>query len=380
MIAYLAGWTEKKDSVFRAIGAVAGGAARLAVIGVSARGFPETTARAAEAMRLAKKKPKARVGRVLKYALIRGQYNWSRRYFTRHPDRVAVCWNGLTGSRRAFMEGARDAGAARLFVELAPFPGRITIDPKGVNAWNSLPRDPQAYRDWAAADPARRGEGWRALGDGLIARASRRVDVGQAGAEGLAQAGHFLFVPLQVPNDSQITIFAGWVRSVEGMLDALASAAPALPEGWHLRIKEHPSARASLAEPLARAVAQAGGRIVVDNATDTFAQVAASAGVITINSSVGLQAFFHDKPVIVLGEAFFSLPGLVTVADSPEALHATLSAPESLTYDPGLRAAFMSYLDQVYYPRTQTGADGTLVVDPQAIEAKLQEARHAAGR
>lgn len=374
MIAYVKGWTRKKDSVFAAI-AAGEGAVALLFIGLSFRGFPESAERAREALAVAKKQPKSAFGKAVKYWLIRAQYNWARRYFLRHPDRVAMCWNGITGSRRAFMEGARDAGAARLFVELAPFPNRITIDHTGVNALSSLPREAQFYRDWATQDAARQGEGWRALGVNLAARASRRADVGQRDGAALSGAGNFLFCPLQVPNDSQITLFAGWVQSVEGMLAALAGAAQAMPEGWHIRVKEHPSARASLAEPLAAAVARAEGRIIVDNQTDTFAQVAASGGVITINSSVGLQTFFYDKPVIVLGQAFFAQPGLVTPATSAAALRAELNDPAGLSFDAALRAAFMSYLDQVYYPRTEIAPDGTLHIEKDAIAAKLRAAR-----
>ncbi|MGC9369637.1 MAG: capsular biosynthesis protein [Paracoccaceae bacterium] len=377
MIAYLAGWSRKKDSLFASVAEAAGGGVRLPLIGLSLRGFPESGARARAALAVAKRQPRGALGRALKFALIWMQYNWSRRYFGRHPGWVAMCWNGLTGSRRAFMEGARDAGAPRLYAELAPFPGRVTLDPDGVNAANSVPRAPQFFRDWAAEAPGRQGEGWRDLGASLTARASRRADVGQVGAEALAGVGPFLFVPLQVPNDSQITLFAGWVQSVEGMLAALAEASGDLPEGWHIRIKEHPSARASLAEPLAEAVQRAGGRLVVDNRTDTFEQVKASGGVITINSSVGLQAFFHDKPVIVLGQAFFAIEGLVHVAADRVALAALLRAPEKLGFDPALRAAFMNYLDQVYYPKATADADGNLDVDPADVHAKLAAATKA---
>ncbi|WP_132465303.1 capsular biosynthesis protein [Rhodovulum marinum] len=374
-IVWLAGWTRRKDAIFAAIAQGAGRGVRLPLIGLSFRGFPETRDRAAAALAVAKRQPRGRVGRALKRALIAAQYNWSRRYFTRHPGRIAVCWNGLTGSRCAFMEGARDAGAGRLYVELAPFPGRITLDPVGVNALNGLPREPGFYLDWAGTETIPPGESWRALGANLTARASRRADVGQAGAEALADAGDFLFVPLQVPNDSQITLFSGWVGSVEGMIAALARGARHLPEGWHIRVKEHPSARTSLAGPLARAVADSGGRLVIDNATDSFAQLAASRGVITVNSSMGLQAFFHDKPVIVLGQAFFAMPGLVTCAPSEPDLAEALARPEALSFDPALRGAFMSYLDRVYYPRIEDHPDGRVTIDPAALARKLAAAR-----
>ena len=369
MITYLAGYSRKKDSVFECIARADGGGRRLATIPLSFRPFPETRARTDAALAVAKRQPKG-VGRVVKRWLIALQYNGARRYFMRHSGHVAVCWNGLTGSRRTFMQGARDAGAGTLYAELAPFPGRVTLDHTGVNAANSLPRDPAFYLTWADRRD-RQGDGWRALGANLTARASRRADVGQGGDADLQAAGPFLFVPLQVPNDSQITLFGGWTGAVAGMIAALDAAADALPEGWHIRIKEHPSAKTPMTEVLART----GPRVIVDNQTDTFAQVAASRGVITINSSVGLQAFFYDKPVVVLGQAFFALPGLATTADGPDALRQCFVTADTLTFDPALRAAFMNHLDQVYYPRAEPADDGGLIVNTDDIAAKLAAAR-----
>ncbi|AMY71882.1 capsular biosynthesis protein [Frigidibacter mobilis] len=366
MIVYPREWSRRQNSAFASIASAAGGGRRLAFIGLSLRSFPETRARAAEAMARAKRQPKGRIGRALKSALIAAQYTWARRYFARHPGDVAMCWNGLTGSRRAFMQGALDAGARRLFVELAPLPGRITLDPLGVNAESSVPQGRAFYDDWSAGDPARSGEGWREAGAGLTARASRRADVGQGSAEGLG-AAPFLFVPLQVPDDSQMRLFAGWAGSLDGFVAALGEAARALPEGWHLRVKEHPSAKVSLAPQLAAATMASGGRIVTDNATDSFAQVAASRGVVTINSSMGLQAFFHDKPVIATGRAFWAQPGLVTVADSAEALRAAFAGAGALAFDAGFRARFMAWLDREYYLRVTETPEGDWQLDPAAV-------------
>lgn len=371
MIVYPAEYSRFKEAAFTALAQASGGHRRLPVIPLSWRDWPETPARVAAALARAKRQPKGPLMRWLKRALIRGQYNWARAHFTRHPDRIALAWNGLTGSRMAFMLGARDAGAATLYAELAPLPGRITLDPAGVNAEGSVPQDPAFYRAWAAG---RDTAGWRAVGQGLAARASRRADVGQGG--GALPDTPFLFCPLQVPDDSQVRLFAGWCGGMAGFLAALASAAAHLPPGWHLRIKEHPSAKTPLAPLLAPLLAS--GRVVLDNATDSFAQLAASRGVVTLNSSMGLQAFFHDKPVITLGRAFFALPGLVAPADSQPALDALFAAPGALAFDPALRAAFVCWLDQVYYPRFTAPADAPPQWDRDAFAAKLALARQFA--
>lgn len=368
MILFPAEYNARKAAVFAALAEAEGSARRLPVIPLSFRDWPETSARVTTALTRAKRQPKGALARWLKRQLLRGQYNWARAYFTRHPDHLALAWNGLTGSRMCFMQGARDAGAPRLYAELAPLPGRITLDPAGVNGEGSVPQDPAFFRHYATTTDT---TGWRAIGAGLVARVSRRADVGQG--TGALPDAPFLFCPLQVPDDSQLTLFAGWCGGMAGFLAALTEAARHLPEGWHLRLKEHPSARTSLAPLLAPLLAT--GRAVLDNGTDSFAQIAASRGVVTVNSSMGLQSFFHDRPVITLGRAFFALPGLVTPAADQQALNSLFASPGALAYDAALRAAFLTWLDHVYYPRFDSPADAPPRHDRDAFAAKLALAR-----
>jgi capsular polysaccharide export protein len=356
MIIYPAEGNARKEAVFTALAQVDGGR-RLWTIPWSWRGFPETEARVALCLSRAKRQPQG-LGRWLKAWLIRLQYNGARRLFLRHPGAVAVAWNGLGGSRQAFLLAARDAGLGTLAAELAPFPDRITLDPVGVNAESSV-----ISADISQADA---GDGWRAMGQGMTARPSRRADVGQT--QGTPQ-GDYIFCPLQVPNDSQVTLFAGWTGGMDGFLAALAQAATHLPPGWHLRVKEHPSAR----RPVNLTPLLATGRVVLDNDTDSFAQLQGARAVVTLNSSMGLQAFFHDKPVILLGRALYARPGLVTLATDQPNLNAAFAAPDSLTYDPIQRAKFMNWLDRVYYPRF-TFPPGT--AEPSAMAEKLRAARN----
>jgi capsular polysaccharide export protein len=364
MIVFIREFNDRKKAVFAALAAAAGGG-RGVLVPLSFRDRPETAARVEAALSRAKRRPKGLSG-WLKRQWLRGAYNWARGHFAEHPDRVAVAWNGMGGQRMAFLMGARDAGAATLHAELAPLPGRITLDPAGVNAESSVPGEAAFFRDWAGDRPDRTGEGWRAMGAGLVARPSRRADVGQSAAA--LPDTPFLFCPLQVPTDSQVTLFAGWCGGMEGFLAALTEAASHMPEGWHLRLKEHPSSRVALGPMLEPLVAT--GRAVIDNGSDSFAQVAVSRGVVTLNSSMGLQAFFHDKPVVVLGRAFFARDGLVSPAGDQAALNRLFADPAALAFDPADRARFMNWLDQVYYPRFDPAAP-----DPAALAAWLDRAR-----
>lgn len=352
-IAYLAENRSEKIAFFEAVAADLGQGRRLRTWPLSVLGYPETQARAAACLARAKRQPQGRFGRWLKLAFLKGRYNWARRYFERNPEAIAMCWQGLTGTRRAFMEGAKDAGAKRLFAELAPLPNRRTLDPAGVNAEGSVPRDPQFYKD-VVEDAAMLAQ----LRDSFVARTPRRSDVKQGGAS-LASDAPFLFVPLQVPDDSQMTLFAGWCGGLEGFINALAEVSHNLPEGWHLRLKEHPSSKVRVT-PLIQAHITDGARIVLDNDTDSFAQIRASEGVVTINSSMGLQAMFWDKPVVTTGDALFNIEGVVTQAASLADLGDILRGGRTLKFDAPLRRRVLTWLARDYY----IVFDGTKLLRP----------------
>lgn len=311
---------------------------------LSMRGYPETRARAEAALGAAIRQPRHGLEAFLKRKLFELQYNGSRRMFERHRLDIAVAWNGLNGSRFAFMQGAADAGARTLYFELAPFPDTVTVDPRGINHLNHLPRRIEPYLDWmrsAGHDP----DTWRSYGRRIRQRAPHMPRA--AGTGNVPPVTEpFVFVPLQVPGDSQIRLFGRAFRTVPDFIEALARLSAKLPAGWHLRLKEHPSARQSFAHLLDT---HKGRPIFMDNGADTFDLVRASQVVLTVNSSVGLEAIFFDKPVIAAGDCFWAIEGVVHHAEDESALGRLLSGGGELGYEPEARNAFMSYLTQVYY-------------------------------
>jgi len=321
---------------------------------VALANYPETTKRVTAAFDAATKKPTNGLLATAKKTLLRLQYNGSRAFFAKRPDAVAVAWNGLNGTRRVFMDGAADAGARRLYFELCPFKGRITVDPCGVNYANSLPRIATPYLSWAAVEAT--STSWRDIGSEITARAPSHPKTMNADTKPLTDP--FIFVPLQVPGDSQLRLFGGSFPTVETTLKAVATAASHLPDGWHLRIKEHPTSPIRF-DGLIGELAHS--KLVLDNATDTFAQVAAARAVVTVNSSVGLEAMFFDKPVAALGQCFWAIPGIAAHAPSLAALIDLMKDPAKITFDPASRSAFLAFLIDQYYPDlTRLGPDGNL--------------------
>jgi capsular polysaccharide export protein len=69
-----------------------------------------------------------------------------------------------------------------------------------------------------------------------------------------------------------------------------------------------------------------------------------------VNSSVGLESMWFDKPVIACGQCFWALEGVAHSTPDAGALVAFLQAPDQLQFNPQARAALLSYLEAVYYP------------------------------
>ncbi|MDO6589263.1 capsular biosynthesis protein [Loktanella sp. D2R18] len=328
--------------------------------------YPETAQRVVEAFASATQKPTATLAVAAKKRLLALQYSGSRTYFEKHPDRVAVAWNGLNGTRRVFMDAAKDARAKTLYFELSPFKGRITVDPCGVNYRNGLPRTAAPYVHWAKkhADD----DGWRKLGTTIVARTGQQAPNAAATPRPLNEK--FIFIPLQVPGDSQLRLFGGAFPTVEQVIDAVAEAAKYLPDGWHARLKEHPTSPIKFGDRIAQL---AHPQLVLDNVTDTFTQVAAARAVVTVNSSVGLEAMFFEKPVAAIGDCFWAIDGIANHCPTQDALNALFAQPETLSYDPQARNGFLNFLSQHYYPELDhDGPDGNLApLEARKINARL---------
>lgn len=336
---------------FKAVLNVAPRTKRLYKLPLSWRPYPQQQLVAMEALKTYQQT--ARRGHWTKWlpqrfslAVLGAQYAGVRRYFEQDPLSIGMCWNGLDRSRFVFSQAARDAGRPCLYAELAPLPNCLTLDPKGVNALNSLPREPDYYLDWAARQPGHQEWSLQAT---EFQRRKPKITTSSIQAEAFPE-GPYIFVPLQVPGDSQIRYFGDWIHSIQDLVKAVTSSAKNLPEGWHVRIKEHPSSRVSLTQWIKPLL---GDRCFLTNTADTYELIENSGAVVTINSSVGLQAFFFNKPVLVLGEAFFGFePLTVRVRDQNE-LISSMANVANLSVNQALRKAYVRYLlEEYFFPGT----------------------------
>jgi capsular polysaccharide export protein len=128
------------------------------------------------------------------------------------------------------------------------------------------------------------------------------------------KGGPYILVPLQVSNDSQITLssdYQGMEPFIEELIDSFATDAE---PGDRLVFKHHPRDRGyNHYGRLIRRLAQAHGiahRVLYFHDGPLGPILKRAKAVVTINSTVGLQALYHATPTKVLGRTFYNMPGL----------------------------------------------------------------------
>ena len=314
----------------------------ICTLGCSLVSYPETDERIKKITQYAHIHPWLRP---FKTQLFKWQYNWTRRYFERQTHAIAVTWNGLKGSRGVFMQAAKDAHVDTLFYELGCFPGYLAEDPKGINYENSLVREKSFYVDWYQQH--KRRADLAALKKNLTARQSiQHPNVAHNKSTCDLNNTHYIFCPLQVGSDTQMTAYSPWIDSLEGYIHLLAEVSHALPEGWHLRIKEHPSSPISHTDHIQSLVHE---KLKLDNQTDTLEQMKHANAVMCINSSLGLQAFLFECPILILGQAFYAFADMTTNIFDKTSLIEALKNIERNHFDQELRNMFLHHLLCDYY-------------------------------
>lgn len=134
---------------------------------------------------------------------------------------------------------------------------------------------------------------------------------------GLSRKGRpYFLVPLQHDGDSQILHHSPFSENTEFILEVLRSFASAAPKNALLAFREHPMSRGGPGHgPFILSFARElglGGRVYhwVEGHTPTLVQGAA--GVVVINSTVGIQALARSIPLKALGDALYDVPGVTS--------------------------------------------------------------------
>ncbi|MFM1884884.1 MAG: hypothetical protein RL026_41 [Pseudomonadota bacterium] len=265
------------------------------------------------------------------------------------PDAVCV-WGGNAVDVNAVVAAAEDAGLPCWRFENGQLPATTQMDLQGVNARSSVPRDPAFY--------AARGGDWqpRRAAD-VVPRAPRK---GKASMAAVSLPPRYVFVPFQVMLDSQVLLHSPWITSMEQFFEVLCAAQDAAGrDAPVLVIKEHPSCPRRYPGLHARAAAR-GGRVLFANGNATGGLIEGAEGVITLNSSVGVESLLLGKPVLALGDAVFGIDGVTARAQDVAGVAAWLSAVgRGAPPAAPLRGAFLAHLAEDYLVPERHQAPGT---------------------
>ena len=255
------------------------------------------------------------------------------RYFDtlEQNDDVLVVWNGVLFRQAIMLQVARSKGLMPLFVETGLLPGRITVDPAGVNFKNSVPRMRTFFENYDNPKP---------LPDTLIPRAPKNAKK-FASLHKEPLPDRYIFVPFQVDYDTQILVYSPWIQNMRHLFSVIEEVVDAVPE-LHFVFKEHPSSIKSYPDLHTRAASHP--RLMFANAYATQTLIENAEAVITVNSTVGVESLLFGKRVVVLGDAFYAIEGICKHAQNREQLKRILEDLHGWQPDLTLIEKFLKYL------------------------------------
>jgi len=234
-------------------------------------------------------------------------------------------WNGKKFRQAILVIALKTQHKKTIFFETGPLLGLSAIDPKGVNFYSSIPDSVDFY-----------------LHRKLSSKSENNDTQYETTRPGSLQK-HFILVPFQVVEDSNIYLHSKWIRNMRQLFFLCKLLSDKLPNITFV-FKEHPSCDERYDD--LRKLQNAQLQFVDEFSTSELVQYADA--VITVNSTVGIEALIARKKVFVLGDALFGIEGISYPVASEEALLQKLVNLDSLELNEKAIASFIDYLHNDY--------------------------------
>lgn len=281
--------------------------------------------------------------------------HWLKETWQTYPFDTILCFGDCRLLHQAAKRWAQAKGVRFLaFEEGYLRPHFITLESGGVNAYSSIPRDPEFYRHLSerpelevhSLKPSTKLRIWHAMWYYFVSWQHqaqfpeyRHHKVFSPWYEGKCwiRAGwrkqwyrykerhvmdllrtsldkrYFLAI-LQVYNDSQIRNHSPYKDVRNYINDVMFSFSKKASAANYLVFKHHPMDRGHrLYGPLIKKLGKQYGvsdRVIYVHDLPMPRMLAHSKAVITINSTAGISALIHNKPLIVMGQALYDIKGL----------------------------------------------------------------------
>ncbi|ACC72428.1 capsular biosynthesis protein [Paraburkholderia phymatum] len=258
--------------------------------------------------------------------------------FNRLAITVCVMWNGQQLICRAVGHACSTYGVRVRFLELSNLPEKLFADDEGVNALSTVARDPSIIDRFSMPDLSEherwlrryeeykrrplpqsqtsirrkglsllnyavkvltQGVGRKRLDRSRASNGVRLPAIASSIGEDALISRRYVFLPLQVSGDTQIKLHSD-VDNLEAIRIALELAES---EGMDLIVKLHPAENdRAVIDEIARLQTIHQFQIVTTAAVDLIKHAAM---VVTINSTVGLEAMLYGKKVVALGRCLY---------------------------------------------------------------------------
>lgn len=168
---------------------------------------------------------------------------------------------------------------------------------------------------------------WRLLGSNVAetvrARAARPF------YDGLDSVRPFVYFPLHVTDDYKIRKV---IPHTEDQASLVEQVADSLPPGYDVVLKEHPMSVGRNSISLLRRLRTRANVRLVPPHTSSHELIQRAEAVAVISSTVGLEALLYGKPVLTLGQPFYSGYGITLDVDSFREIREKV--PELLRFQP----------------------------------------------
>lgn len=240
------------------------------------------------------------------------------------PFEIIVHW-GENGAIKCFTD---ERPVTRIGMELGctrpPFLNTVVMDPFGTNGSGVIPRLSIAdLRKITGNNPMSRYEALFSFSENLETRGYEEqfnplpADI----TIRLNSDTRIVYLPLQLFDDANLLRFSPYKTLDEVVLDIVPKLAE---KGYTVIIKPHPSSKHRKNAIIANAVARSSLHPWVNNVIwcdypdpiPNACLISISDFVVTVNSSVGFEALYFDKPVVVLGDAVYKPLDLFPTLDA----------------------------------------------------------------
>lgn len=257
--------------------------------------------------------------------------SWSIKQILK-ADAIAI-WNGQRFPENLIMGIANHFNKKTVYFEVGFFPNTTVIDPKGVNYKNSLPRNIDFYKNYPIKENT------------FPKKLNKRNHLIKRRLEYVQLPEKYIFVPFQTSFDTQIVYNSPWIKSMPELFNIIEKIAVSTKTKFIF--KEHPHERDFTYEELHKR-AESCPYIQFANANETDELIKNAEAVITINSTVGLEAMLMNKRVIVLGNAFYALDKITKKASNEKELEEIVKNIDKWKPETELMKRFLSFLINEY--------------------------------